>query len=142
FWRVMDEAARSRNLALETASGSQPIIGARLRRFLDDPHNAAVAERLYQDNPAHLEAIRQLAEALRGVNLAPRVGQVINPSGSGVIGRSAVTMAEIGSKLYQTRIGRVSPAFVASFMAGKVARVEITDQRRMALEVVLDRALI
>lgn len=144
FWQKLDSASRSRNMLNETDNGIRPIVPQRLLRFLDDPKTSAVADRLYADNPQHLQDLRQIGEALRGVNLEQRVGKSINPSGTAqaLRGSPSVTMAEVQSKLYQTQIGRVSPAYVVLHLAQKIARGAVNKQSSRAYERLLDEALL
>jgi hypothetical protein len=144
FWQKLDSTSRSRNMLNETDNGIRPIVPQRLLRFLDDPKTSAVADRLYADNPQHLQDLRQIGEALRGVNLEQRVGKSINPSGTAqaLRGSPSVTMAEVQSKLYQTQIGRVSPAYVVLHLAQKIARGAVNKQSSRAYERLLDEALL
>jgi hypothetical protein len=144
FWKHMDASARSRNMAAETESGLMPFVPKRLAAFLDNPANAAVAQRLYRDNPEHLADIRTLAEALRGTNTANKVGISVNPSGTAQMmrGQAPVSMAELGSKFYQMQLGRVSPAYVAAHLAGKISARAVGSQRAKAFEALLDKALL
>lgn len=144
FWQKMDSSARSRNVLSETDNGTRPIVPQRLIKFLDDPKVAAVAERIYSDNPEHLGNLRQIGEALRGVNLEQRVGKSINPSGTAqaLRGSPSVTAAEVQSKLYQAQSGRVSKAYVVLYLAQKVARGAVSKQSTRAYERLLDEALL
>lgn len=144
FWKKLDSASRSRNMLAETEGGVRPVVPQKLLRFLDDPKTAAVADRIYADNPEHLQNLRQIGEALRGVNLEQKVGKTINPSGTAQMMRGApsVSMAEVGSKFYQTQIGRVSPVYVLTHLASKVARVAVGRQRAAAFDRLLDEALL
>lgn len=143
FWEVMENASRSRNINAEIG-GVTPIVPRRLLNFLDDPATAAVAERLYRDNPEHLANIRELGEALLTVNTGPRVGNAINPSGTALMQRGdpAVTLAEAGSKLYQVNIGRASPLYVGAYLAGKLARRSVGKQQAGAFDRLVDKALL
>lgn len=142
FWEILDSRARNANLNSEIG-GTNPIVPRKLLNFLDTPANAAVAERLYADNPEHLANIRELANALLEVNTGPRIGNAVNPSGTALMNRGApaVTLAEAGSKLYQVNIGRASPLYVGAYLAGKLARRMVGSQRAGAFERLLDKAL-
>src|SRR5690606_31900604 len=82
FWRVMERAGRSKNAAFETADGVEPWMPKKWRTFLEEPKVRAVMDRLYRDNPEHADDVRQIAEALRGVQTGTKAGNAINPSGS------------------------------------------------------------
>jgi hypothetical protein len=144
FWRHLDGNIRSKNAMTETDSGVMPIVPRKMAAFLDDPVNAAVAERLYRDNPEHLADIKQLAEVLRGTGTASRVGNAVNPSGTAQMmrGQAPVSMAELGSKFYQMQLGRVSPAYLAAHIAGKISSRAVGSQRAKAFEALLDKALL
>lgn len=144
FWKHMDTSVRAKNAAAETDSGTMPIVPRKMAAFLDDPANAAVAERLYRDNPQHLTDIRALAESLRGTNTGARIGNAINPSGTALMlrGQAPVTMAELGSKFYQMQLGRVSPAYLAAHIAGKISAKAVGSQRAKAFDALLDQALL
>ncbi|KEQ07017.1 hypothetical protein GV67_22540 [Pseudorhizobium pelagicum] len=144
FWEDLDASSRSTNAAAETVSGVMPFVPKKMIAYLEDPTKAAVAERLYRDNPEHLANIRQLAEALRGVNSGSRIGNAVNPSGTALMGRgqAPVTLAEIGSKAYQAQIGRASWAYIGTYLAGKVARGLVSKQRAKAFELLLDKSLL
>jgi hypothetical protein len=144
FWDDLDASSRSTNVAAETTSGIMPFVPKKMVAYLEDPKNAAVAERLYRDIPEHLASIRELAEALRGVNSGTRIGNAVNPSGTALMGRgqTPVTLAEVGSKAYQAQIGRASWAYIGTYLAGKIARGVVGKQRAKAFELLLDRALL
>jgi len=144
FWDDLDASSRSTNAAAETVSGVMPFVPKKMIAYLEDPAKAAVAARLYRDNPEHLANIRQLAEALRGVNSGSRIGNAVNPSGTALMGRgqTPVTLAEVGSKAYQAQIGRASWAYIGTYLAGKIARGVVGKQRAKAFELLLDRALL
>ncbi|AVF02919.1 MULTISPECIES: hypothetical protein [Devosia] len=144
FWQVLEGASRSRNANAETASGIMPLVPRKMLNFLDNPANAAVAQRLYRDNPEHLTNIRAMGEALRDMNTGPRVGSAVNPSGTALLqrGNPTVSMAEVQSKLWQAQIGRVNPMFVLTHIAGKLSRRLVGSQQADAFNVLLDRALL
>lgn len=144
FWREMDTKIRSKNAAAETDSGIMPLIARKLSAFLDDPVNAAVAERLYRDNPEHLGTLREIARVLRGVNIGAKVGNAVNPSGTGLMSKGSppVTLAEAGSKAYQVNIGRGSPVYAITYLAGKLARNVVSSHQGKAYELMLDKILL
>jgi hypothetical protein len=143
FWEDLDAAGRSVNAAAETKSGTMPWIPRKMLTYLDDPAKAAVAERIYRDDPEHLAMIHELATALKGVNTGQRIGNAVNPSGTAQMlrGQPPVTFAELSSKAYQARIGRVGVPYVALHLAGKLARGVVQKQSTKAYEMLLDRAL-
>ncbi|TCM54950.1 hypothetical protein C8J36_104142 [Rhizobium sp. PP-F2F-G48] len=143
FWDDLDASGRSANAAAETKGGTMPWIPRKMLNYLDDPAKAAVAERIYRDDPQHLAMIRELAGALKGVNTGQRIGNAVNPSGTAQMmrGQPPVSFAEISSKAYQAKIGRVGVPYVALHLAGKLARGVVQKQSTKAYELLLDRAL-
>ena len=143
FWDDLDASGRSVNAAAETKSGTMPWIPRKMLNYLDDPAKAAVAERIYRDDPEHLAMIRELAGALKTVNTGQRVGNAVNPSGTAQMlrGQPPVSFAEISSKAYQAKIGRVGVPYVALHLAGKLARGVVQKQSAKAYELLLDKAL-
>lgn len=143
FWKKLEADSRSRNENATTESGIAPWMPRKMLAFLDDPAKAAVAERLYKDDPQHLADIRTLANALRSVNTGAKVGNATNPSGTALMmkGQPPVTLAEVGSKGYQAQTGRASWAYIGTYLAGKVARGIVGRQRAKAFELLLDKAL-
>jgi hypothetical protein len=118
FWRVMEKRGRSRNGSFETKSGIDPWMPKKWRDFLDDPATAAVMDRLYRDDPEHLANIRQIAEALRGVNTGNKVGSAINPSGSAQTLRNGpITLAEAQAKFIDVQRGRLNPLYAVTYLA-------------------------
>lgn len=143
FWKKLEADSRSKNANAETESGISPWLPRKMIAFLDDPAKAAVAERLYRDDPQHLADIRELATALRGVNTGAKIGNATNPSGTALMmkGQPPVTLAEVGSKAYQARTGRVSWTYIGAYLGGKIARGYVGRQRAKAFELLLDKAL-
>lgn len=144
FWDDLDASSRSTNAVAETKSGVMPLVPKKMLAYLDNPGVAAAAERLYRDDPEHLNMIRELAGALKSVNTGQRIGNAVNPSGTAQMlrGQPPVSMAEISSKVYQARIGRVSTMYVGLHLAQKFARGAISKQATKAYELLLDRALL
>ena len=56
-------------------------------------------------------------------------------------GQPPVSFAEISSKAYQAKIGRVGVPYVALHLVGKLARGVVQRQSTKAYELLLDRAL-
>lgn len=143
FWRVMEKRSRSNNAAFETAAGVDPWMPKKWRTFLDDPATSAVAERLYRDNPEHLQNIRDIAESLRGVNTGKKAGAAINPSGSAQSLRNgAVTLAEAQAKMIDVQRGRLNPLYAVTYLAGKIANRLVSKAAERAYQRLLDEALI
>lgn len=143
FWRVMEKRTRSSNGAIESNSGVDLWLPKKWRAFLDQPNVAAVMDRLYRDNPEHLDQIRQIAEALRTVNASQRAGASINPSGSAQALRNGpITLAEAQAKFIDVQRGRLNPLYAVTYLAGKVANRLVSKQAERAYQMLLDEALL
>lgn len=143
FWRVMEKKSRSSNAAMETTTGTDPWLPKKWRTFLEQPNVAAVMDRLYRDQPEHLANIRQIAEALRGVNTGRKAGAAINPSGSAQSLRNgAVTLAEAQAKFIDVQRGRLNPLYAVTYLAGKIANRLVSKQSERAYQMLLDQALL
>lgn len=143
FWRVMEKEGRSKNAAFETKSGVAPWMPKKWRTFLADEAVSGVMDRLYRDNPEHLQNIRQIAEALRGVNTGAKAGAAINPSGSAqTLRNSPVTLAEAQAKFIDVQRGRLNPAYAITYLAGKLAHRLVSKQAERSYQMLLDEALL
>lgn len=142
FWQVMESKSKSSNAAF-AADGVDPWMPKKWKTFLDQPNVAAVAERLYQDNPEHLDSIRQIAEALQGVNMANKAGAALNPSGTAkMLQNGPVTMAEAQAKFIDVQRGRLNPLYAVTYLAGKIANRLVSKKATQAYNLLLDKALL
>ncbi|MFA5897854.1 MAG: hypothetical protein WC829_01950 [Hyphomicrobium sp.] len=143
FWKKLDADVRSKNAKAETKSGVMPVGGQKLIRFLDDPVVKGVMERLYRDDPEHLANLRELGEALKTVNTGKSVSSAANPSGTALLQKGeGITAAEIGSKLYQAKLGRISYGYIGAYLAQKLARGMVSSQNKAAFDMLLDKAVL
>lgn len=142
FWGVMEDKGRSKDMAKQTVSGTMPWEPPQWNKFLDDPGTKAVAERLYKDNPEHLENLRTIAGALKQTDLGKKAGVIANPSGTAQMQRGNVSLAEAQSKAYEVARGRVSKIYFATFIAGKITNRLVSKQSEQAFQKMLDRALV
>jgi hypothetical protein len=139
FWDIMEQSARRRGESTAAPDGTQPWMPNALRRFIDDPRNAAVAERLYRDNPEHLQNLRGIADALRGLDLR-NGGRAPNTSGTA---QGILPSAEtISSRVFAFQRGQVGPTFLITSMGALMARRLTRGARAEAIERVLDDALL
>lgn len=65
FWEVLKNKAKPITASNRNPDGSDPWNFTALYRTLEDPKMSAAAERLYADNPEHLQNIKDLAGILR-----------------------------------------------------------------------------
>lgn len=142
FWDHMERKTRRSGETTATPTGTQPWMQGALKRFLDDPANAAVAERLYKDNPEHLQRIREIADALQGTETrnfakAPNTSgtpQALNPS-------NLPTAETIASRVFAVERGVVSPLFAGLNVVGIMARKATKAAQVKAVNMAIDKAL-
>lgn len=143
FWDVMETTAKSADVSRTTPNGAAPWLPGKWNTFLDQPGPKAVMERLYRDNPEHLENIRKVASELRGVAQQSSGVRALNPSGSTLMNRgSNMTLAEVQAKGYEVMRGRVNPLYMATYLAGRLANRAVSKQAEKAYGMLLDRALL
>lgn len=113
---------------------------ALMKRFLSDPGNAAVLERIYKDNPEHLTNVRNIIDAAESVNLrsGDRAAAVRNAMKKDEPG---LRMESVQSGLWAVERGQVSPVFFATRLVGLWARRAIGKQQADAFQNAVDRAL-
>lgn len=141
FWDIMESQTRRNGESTASASGSQPWMPNRLRRFLDEPRNQAVADRLYRDNPEHLGNVRQIAEALRSVDVRNSV-RAPNTSGTAQGVNSVLTPETIQSRFYNYQSGRIGGSFLVTSILAVAGRRAVAGARKEAIDRVLDDALL
>lgn len=121
FWNVMNEKSRAGGRTTMDVNGAQPWSPQALGDFLNDPTNAAVAERLYRDNPEHLERIREIAIALKGVDLR-NSAKAPNSSGTTQGMSQLLTPEALQSRAYAYMSGRISGTFLVTSIASVLIR--------------------
>lgn len=139
-WDIIEERARSRGETTATADGTQPWLGARLKRTLDDPRFSAVLQRLYRDDPEHLDNLRKIADELKYVNTRSRARA---PGSSGTAqGMSQVLSPEtLQSRFYAYKRGQISGQFLATSIGAVFARRRVADAEKNAIARLVDEAL-
>jgi len=139
FWDILQADTRSTGGTTRSTSGNQPYLPGKLQKFLDDPAKMAVAERLYRDNPEHLDNLRKVSEALQGVDVR-NSGKVANNSGTA---QSILPTGEtLASRVFAVQRGVVSPAFAAINIAGIIGRKAMRREYSAAVEKAIDQALL
>lgn len=139
FWERMQQAGRSGGETTRSVSGDQPWMPRALKGFLDDPRVTAVAERLYRDNPEHLERIREIADGLQNANIRERMRA---PATSGTAQGIAPSMETLASRSFAVQRGVVGIPFTLTNLGGIVARRIVSRAQNAALERTLDEALL
>jgi hypothetical protein len=140
FWDIMERSSRSKGETTSTTGGVQPWMPARLMRFLDDPAKQAVAERLWRDDPAHLDNIKLIAETLQNVNLRNRA-RPPSASGTAMGVNPLLTPENLQSRWYAYLSGRISGSFLITSIGAVTARRAVSRARQNAVHRLLDNAL-
>ncbi len=112
-----------------------------LMRFLDEPRNAAVAERLYRDNPEHLADIRRIAEAIQSVDVRQRA-RAPNTSGTAQGLSNVLTPETLQSRIGSYQRGQISGSFLVTSIAAVTARRAVKRAQTQAIGRLLDEALL
>jgi hypothetical protein len=144
FWELMKRDAKSSGSSTRTATGDQPWRPSSLYNFLKDPKRAAVAERLYTDNPEHLDNLKGIAEELRGVDLRSSA-KAPNTSGTpqGLQGNQILPSAEtLGAYGMAYQRGQVGAGFIGLRLASVMARRAQMIGRGREFQNVIDKALL
>lgn len=141
FWDIMQQRARRGGETTATMDGAQPWMPKALKGFLDDPATAAVAERLYRDNPEQLANVRKIAEELQGVDLRARA-RASNTSGTAQGISNIFTPETFQSRFYAYKRGQTSLGFMLTALGSVAARRAVRGAQGEAIEKLLDRALL
>lgn len=144
FWKLMERDAKSSGSSTRTATGDQPWRPASLYNFLTDPKRAAVAERLYADNPEHLQNLKNIAQELRGVDLRTSA-KAPNSSGTpqGLQGSAIMPSTEtLASRSFAIQRGQVGLAYTAVSLASVMAKRAQMIGRGKEFQNLLDKALL
>jgi len=144
FWQLMERDARSAGATTRTGGGQQTWRPASLHNFLQSPQKRAVMERLYRDNPAQMERIVEIAEALRLVDTRS-TARAPNTSGTpqSVAGSRILPNTEtIGAYAFAHQRGQVGLPFIGLRLVSTMARRAILNNRTKDFQKLLDEALL
>ena len=141
FWDIMQKDARSGGRTTSDASGAQPWSPYALNKFLDDPVNSAVLDRLYRANPEHLTNIRAIAKAIQGTEIR-NGARAVNSSGTAQGVNNVLTPETIQSRLYAYQSGKISGTFLATSMIAVIARRSVGKAQKEGIVRMLDEALL
>jgi len=141
FWDLMQSKARSNGETTKTMGGAQPWMPNRLKNFLDDPAHAAVAERLYRDDPEQLANIRKISDELQGVDLRSR-SKAPATSGTAQGVSNVLTPETLQSRFYAYKRGQTSLGFMLTALGSVAARRLVRGAQGEAMEKLLDKALL
>lgn len=141
FWQKLKAESQSVDNSQRSMGGTRAWRGDWLKSFIDKPATAAVAERLYRDNPEHLAAIRDLANVLDNVDLRQR-GKAVGTSGTAQGTNPVLTPETLQSRFYAYMRGQVSGTYLATSIAAVVARRAVRNAQTDAIERLTDKALL
>lgn len=141
FWDLMQSKARSNGETTKGMDGAQPWMPNRLKNFLDDPANQAVAERLWRDQPEHLGNVRKIAAELQNVDLRSRA-KASNTSGTAQSISNVLTPETLQSRFYAYKRGQTSLGFMLTALGSVAARRLVRGAQGEAMEKLLDKALL
>lgn len=141
FWDLMQSKTRSNGETTKGLDGAQPWMPNRLKNFLDNPANQAVAERLYRDNPEQLSNVRKIADELQNVDLRSRA-KAANTSGTAQSISNVLTPETLQSRFYAYKRGQTSLGFMLTALGSVAARRLVRGAQGEAMEKLLDRALL
>lgn len=144
FWQLMERKTRSSGTTTRSPGGDQPFRFQQLDNFLSDPATRSVAERLYRDNPEHLDNLTNLAESLSNVNFGA-TGRVPGTSGTpqGLRGSEILPTTEtLGSRGFAYARGQVGLPFLALNIGSTIARRAVLRGRGQEFQELLDKALL
>jgi hypothetical protein len=139
FWDLMEGRAKTQTVMNPSGGGtSQAWSPVNLRKFLENPGVRAVAERLYRDNPEHLQNLDQIAAVLQRVDMRT-TARAPNTSGTA---QTSIPVETIQSRLYAVNRGVVGAPYAVTSVIAMYARGAVSAMQKKALGQVLDRALI
>lgn len=141
FWQKLKTESQSADNSQRSMGGTRAWRGDWLKSFLDKPATAAVAERLYRDNPDHLANIRAYADILDNVDLRQR-GKAVGTSGTAQGVNPVLTPETLQSRFYAYMRGQVSGTYLATSIAAVVARRAVRNAQTDAIERLTDQVLL
>jgi hypothetical protein len=142
FWNIMQKDARSGGRTTGDINGAQPWSPYSLNKFLDDPVNSAVLERLYRANPDHLKNIREIAKAIQGTEVR-NGARAANSSGTAqAVHNEQLSPATIQSRLYAYKSGRISGTYLLTSFFATLARKSVGARQTEGITRMLDDVLL
>lgn len=141
FWQKLRAESTSVDGTQRSMGGKRAWRGDWLKGWLEDPRTAAVAERLYRDNPEHLERIREIAKVLDSADLRVR-GKASASSGTSQGVSNIMTPETLQSRGYAYMRGQISGTYLATSIAAVMARRAVRGARTEAIERLTDKVLL
>lgn len=133
FWRLRREEGQT-----AAREGGKRWDGRALTAFLDDPKNSAVAKVLYERDPAELDDMRRVFDALAGSGAGRRSASInartegVQPSGRGY--DSALSTSSIASRVRSVNRGQLSPTIALIDIASTYLRRRSAQRQAGAIE--------
>lgn len=122
LWSNMEKSALSKGEATSSLSGAKAWRPAALAEFLQKPGNKAVMERLYADNPEHLQNLNKIADAIKGANTTTKV-QVGSGTAAGMKANENLPSVEtLGSRFYAFKRGQVGAGYLIGNITAIIGR--------------------
>jgi len=141
FWDIMQGKSRAGGRTTADINGAQPWPPQALSDFLDNPTNAAVAERLYRENPEHLTRIREISDALKGVDTR-NAAKAPNSSGTAQgMSSQLLTPEALQSRAYAYMSGRISGTFLVTSIASVLVRRGVRKAQEQGYQRMMDDIL-
>jgi hypothetical protein len=141
FWDLMQSKSRTGGRTTMDINGNQPWSPTALAQFLENPSNNAVAQRLYRDNPEHLQRIEEIAEALKGVDTR-NAAKAPNSSGTAQgMGSQLFTPEALQSRLYAYGSGRISGTFLVTSLVSVLVRRGVRRAQEQGYQRMMDDIL-
>ena len=140
FWEVLRKEATNQGGVNDRAQ----INGLAGSKFLSDPRNKAVAERLYRDNPEQLKDITDVFDALAGSGAATRARR---PGSSGTAqGMNAgydasLSASSITSRIRSINRGQLSPTVAGVDLLATYLRRKSAGLQKGAIERLQDEVI-
>jgi hypothetical protein len=143
FWDILKADNKRQGQSTGTVKGNvQPYLPGDLQKFLDDPVKAGVMERLYRDNPEHLENIRKVAEAMQNIDVRAK-GRATGSSGTTQGMKSILPSPEvIGSRGMALQRGQVGPLYLGLNMIAIIGRRAIANRNQALIGRITDEMLL
>ena len=99
-----------------------------------------MAERLYRDNPEHLARVREIADALKGVDLR-NSAKAPNSSGTTQGMSQLLTPEALQSRVYAYMSGRISGTFLVTSIASVLVRRGVRKAQAEGYQRMMDEIL-
>ena len=144
FWQLMERNAKSTGTTTRLPGGENRWRPAALARFLENPANRAVAERLYRDNPEHLQNIQSIADEMKLVDLSV-TAKAPNSSGTpqALTGSNVLPSTEtLGAYTFAYKRGQIGLPYIGLRLVSTMARKATLSGKSTQFGQLLDRALL